>query len=63
MNLLKRRVNLTNWSKGIYPLKKEPTGLSMTDRIIGIDPGMDITRGNSWKYLYHTQGFVASSLW
>ncbi|KAG1176567.1 hypothetical protein G6F70_005129 [Rhizopus microsporus] len=40
MNLLKRRVNLTNWSKGIYPLKKEPTGLSMTDRIIGIDPGL-----------------------
>ncbi|CEG82550.1 hypothetical protein RMATCC62417_16606 [Rhizopus microsporus] len=51
MNLLKRRVNLANWSKGLYPLKKELTGLSMTDRIVGIDPDMDIKRGNSWKYL------------
>ncbi|KAG1179125.1 hypothetical protein G6F70_002701 [Rhizopus microsporus] len=40
LNLLKRRGNLTNWSKGLYPLKKEPTGLSMTDRIVGIDPGL-----------------------
>ncbi|CEI94241.1 hypothetical protein RMCBS344292_08455 [Rhizopus microsporus] len=40
MNLLKRRVNLTNWSKGLYPLKKEPTGLSMTDRMVDIDPGL-----------------------
>ncbi|KAL4213281.1 hypothetical protein AB4K20DRAFT_1794438, partial [Rhizopus microsporus] len=38
MNLLKR-VNLTNWRKGLYLLTKEPMGLSMTDRIIGIDPG------------------------
>ena len=51
MNLLKRRVNLINLSKDLYPLKKEPTGLRMTDRIVGIDPGMDITGGNSWKYL------------
>ncbi|CEG82341.1 hypothetical protein RMATCC62417_16421 [Rhizopus microsporus] len=40
MNLLKRRVNLTNWSKGLYPSKKEPTGLSMTDRIVSINPGL-----------------------
>ncbi|CEI94169.1 hypothetical protein RMCBS344292_14319 [Rhizopus microsporus] len=40
MNLLKSRVNLTNWSKGLCPLKEEPTGLSMTDRIVGIDPGL-----------------------
>ncbi|CEJ04062.1 hypothetical protein RMCBS344292_18032 [Rhizopus microsporus] len=40
MDLLNRRVNLANWSKGLYPLKKEPTGLSMTDRIMGIDPGL-----------------------
>lgn len=51
MNLLKRRVTLTNWNKSLHPLKKEPTGLSMTDRIMGIDPGMDITRVNSCKYL------------
>ncbi|CEJ02612.1 hypothetical protein RMCBS344292_16612 [Rhizopus microsporus] len=28
MNLLKRRVNLINLSKDLYPLKKEPTELS-----------------------------------
>ncbi|CEJ00136.1 hypothetical protein RMCBS344292_14202 [Rhizopus microsporus] len=39
MNFMKRRVNLKNWSKGLYPLKKEPTGITLNDRIIGLDPG------------------------
>jgi hypothetical protein len=41
--MLKRNVNLSNWTKGLYELKKEPTGIKLTDRIVGIDPGMDIT--------------------
>ena len=40
MQFMKRRVNLTNWSKGLYPLKKETTGITLNDRIIGLDPGM-----------------------
>ncbi|CEI92676.1 hypothetical protein RMCBS344292_06929 [Rhizopus microsporus] len=40
MQFMKRRVNLTNWSKGLYPLKKEPTGITLNDRIIGLDPGL-----------------------
>ncbi|CEG67802.1 hypothetical protein RMATCC62417_04171 [Rhizopus microsporus] len=39
MQFMKRRVNLTNWSKRLYPLKKEPTGITLNDRIIGLDPG------------------------
>ncbi|CEI95849.1 hypothetical protein RMCBS344292_10026 [Rhizopus microsporus] len=39
MNFMKRKVNLTNWHKGLYPLKKEPTGITLNDRIIGLDPG------------------------
>ena len=42
MNFMKRRVKLKNWSKGLYPLKKEPTGITLNDRIIGLDPGMNI---------------------
>ncbi|CEI93850.1 hypothetical protein RMCBS344292_08076 [Rhizopus microsporus] len=40
MQFMKRRVNLTNWSKRLYPLKKEPTGITLNDRIIGLDPGL-----------------------
>ncbi|CEI91939.1 hypothetical protein RMCBS344292_06215 [Rhizopus microsporus] len=40
MNFMKRKVNLTNWRKGLYPLKKEPTGITLNDRIIGLDPGL-----------------------
>ncbi|CEJ01240.1 hypothetical protein RMCBS344292_15274 [Rhizopus microsporus] len=40
MQFMKRRVNLTNWSKGLYPLKKETTGITLNDRIIGLDPGL-----------------------
>ncbi|CEG63542.1 hypothetical protein RMATCC62417_00669 [Rhizopus microsporus] len=40
MNFMKRRVNLANWSKGLYPLKKEPTSITLNDRIIGLDPGL-----------------------
>ncbi|CEI91346.1 hypothetical protein RMCBS344292_05641 [Rhizopus microsporus] len=29
---------VVNWSKGVYPLKKEPTGITLNDRIIGLDP-------------------------
>ncbi|CEG62838.1 hypothetical protein RMATCC62417_00100 [Rhizopus microsporus] len=39
MNFMKRGVNLTNWDKGLYPLKKEPTGITLNDRIIDLDPG------------------------
>ncbi|CEJ00088.1 hypothetical protein RMCBS344292_14157 [Rhizopus microsporus] len=39
MNFMKRRVNLTNWNKGLYSLKKEPTGITLNDRIIGLDLG------------------------
>ncbi|CEG75350.1 hypothetical protein RMATCC62417_10407 [Rhizopus microsporus] len=40
-NFMKRKVNLTNWSKGLYPLKKEPTSITMNDQIIGLDPDMN----------------------
>lgn len=39
----KRNQNLLNWEKGIYPLYKNPVGLSIESRIIGIDPGKYIT--------------------
>ena len=42
MNFMKRKVNPTNWRKGLYPLKKEPTGIMLNDRIIGMDPDMNI---------------------
>ncbi|ORE10669.1 hypothetical protein BCV72DRAFT_301629 [Rhizopus microsporus var. microsporus] len=42
MNFIKRRINLSNWNKGLYLLKKELTGIVMTDKIIGLDPGMNI---------------------
>ncbi|CEI94056.1 hypothetical protein RMCBS344292_08279 [Rhizopus microsporus] len=40
MQFMKRRVNLTNWRKGLYPLKKESTGITLNDRIIGLDLGL-----------------------
>ncbi|PHZ09297.1 uncharacterized protein RHIMIDRAFT_315546 [Rhizopus microsporus ATCC 52813] len=40
MNFMKRKVNLTIWRKGLYPLKKEPTGIMLNDRIIGQNPGL-----------------------
>jgi hypothetical protein len=39
VKLQKRNVDLENWQKGIYPLYKNPTGITINDRIIGIDPG------------------------
>ncbi|CEG83367.1 hypothetical protein RMATCC62417_17297 [Rhizopus microsporus] len=40
----KRNMYFTNRTKGLYPLHKEPTGITANDRIIGIDPGVrDIT--------------------
>lgn len=39
-----RELDLTNWSRGMYHLSKEPGGLNeerlQHTRIIGIDPGM-----------------------
>ncbi|CEI86958.1 hypothetical protein RMCBS344292_01380 [Rhizopus microsporus] len=40
MNFMKRRINLANWSKGLYPLKKEPTVITLDGRIVGLDPGL-----------------------
>ena len=41
-----RRVNLQNWVKGLYPLYKNPFGVTEDDRIVGIDPGVrDIVCG------------------
>ncbi|CEG75586.1 hypothetical protein RMATCC62417_10603 [Rhizopus microsporus] len=39
LNRLPRRLDLSNWMRDLYTLSKEPTGLSLNDRIIGIDPG------------------------
>ncbi|RCH90497.1 hypothetical protein CU097_010712 [Rhizopus azygosporus] len=36
----KKNVDFTNRTKGLYPLYKEPTGITANDRIIGIDPGV-----------------------
>ncbi|GAA5799662.1 hypothetical protein HPULCUR_005078 [Helicostylum pulchrum] len=36
----KRNLNLANKTRGIYPLYKNPTGITLQDRIIGIDPGV-----------------------
>lgn len=36
----KRNLNLANKTRGIYPLYKSPTSITLKDRIIGIDPGM-----------------------
>lgn len=38
----KARKNISNWSNGMYPLYKNPYGITEDDRIIGIDPGMMI---------------------
>jgi hypothetical protein len=35
-----RGKDLINWTRGIYPLYKNPTGITMNDRLIGIDPGI-----------------------
>lgn len=35
-----RNIDFTNRTKGLYPLYKEPTGITANDRIIGIDPGI-----------------------
>ncbi|GAA5804344.1 hypothetical protein HPULCUR_009832 [Helicostylum pulchrum] len=36
----KRNLNLANKTRGIYPLYKNPTGITLQDRIIGIDSGV-----------------------
>ncbi|CEI90553.1 hypothetical protein RMCBS344292_04875 [Rhizopus microsporus] len=36
----KRNIDFTNRTKDLYPLYKEPTGITANDRIIGIDPGV-----------------------
>ncbi|CEI97629.1 hypothetical protein RMCBS344292_11759 [Rhizopus microsporus] len=36
----KRNIDFTNRTKGLYPLYKEPTGITANDRIIGIDLGV-----------------------
>ncbi|CEI92028.1 hypothetical protein RMCBS344292_06302 [Rhizopus microsporus] len=36
----KRNIGFANRTKGLYPLYKEPTGITANDRIIGIDPGV-----------------------
>jgi hypothetical protein len=35
-----RRLNLENWKRGLYCLKKEPTGFRSNNVVIGIDPGI-----------------------
>ncbi|KAG1111727.1 hypothetical protein G6F42_014938 [Rhizopus arrhizus] len=35
----KTQKNLTNWTNGLYPLYKNPVGITAEDRIVGIDPG------------------------
>lgn len=35
-----RGKDLTNWTRGIYPLYKNPTGITRNDSLIGIDPGI-----------------------
>lgn len=40
LQLQRRNVDFTNKNNGLYPLYKLPTGITMRDRIIGIDPGM-----------------------
>lgn len=42
ITLQKTRKNLGNWRKGLYPLYKNPYGITAEDRFIGIDPGMYI---------------------
>ena len=32
--------DLTDWTRGIYPLYKNPTGITINNRLIGIDPGI-----------------------
>ncbi|CAO3665167.1 unnamed protein product [Rhizopus microsporus] len=39
LNKLLPRLDLSNWTRGLYTLSKEPTGLFLNDRTIGIDPG------------------------
>ncbi|KAI8883248.1 hypothetical protein K501DRAFT_92487 [Backusella circina FSU 941] len=39
LKLLATEVDLSDWKRGLYKLNKQPTGLSCTDRIVGIDPG------------------------
>jgi hypothetical protein len=36
----KTRKNVSNWTKGLYPLYKNTYGITEDDRTIGIDPGM-----------------------
>lgn len=35
----KTQKNISNWTNGLYPLYKNPVGITAEDRIIGIDPG------------------------
>lgn len=46
---LPRQKDLTEVSCGIYPLYKEPRGITMNDYIVGLDPGkdMDVNHGVS----------------
>ncbi|ORE12287.1 hypothetical protein BCV71DRAFT_240262 [Rhizopus microsporus] len=39
LRFLVRRLDPSNWTRGLCTLSKEPTGLFLNDRIIGIDPG------------------------
>ncbi|CEG76334.1 hypothetical protein RMATCC62417_11243 [Rhizopus microsporus] len=39
LNRLSRRLDLSNWMRDLYTLSKEPTGLFLNDRIIGMGPG------------------------
>ncbi|CEG77417.1 hypothetical protein RMATCC62417_12174 [Rhizopus microsporus] len=39
LNRLPRRLDLSHWMRGLHTLAKEPTGLFLNDRTIGIDPG------------------------
>ncbi|CAO0801449.1 unnamed protein product [Mucor circinelloides] len=36
----KTQKNLSNWTNGLYPLYKNPVGITAEDRIVGIDPGV-----------------------
>lgn len=39
MDKAPRNINMENWKNGMYPLYKQPRGISMNDRILGVDPG------------------------
>ncbi|CAO3647205.1 unnamed protein product [Mucor hiemalis] len=39
LQLRKRRIIISNWTKGLYPLYKNPYRITEEDSIVGIDPG------------------------